>query len=432
MLNARILGALVAAGLITGAGVAPAQADAISDFYKSKRVTMLIGLSTGGGYDRYARLTARFIGKYIPGKPRVISKNMPGSGSFVMANYLYNVAPQDGTVIGAPQRGVPVEKLVVGEGSIARLDALKMHWIGSLQRETSISVAWHTSGIKSYKDLYEKEFVAGGTGATGDSIVTGYIMNRLLGMKFHMVAGYPGGSEVNLAMQRGEVMGRATNSWSSIKSGDYSRVKEGKLILLFQMGAQKSKAPELKDVPLATDFAKDEKTRKILFLKFAVNEFGYPYVLGPGVPAERVAAVRAAFKQASEDPKLLALAKKGRMGIDPIYGEEMESLLKDMYASPPEIVEGLREASRPTGKIQMAKIPVITAKVKLAKVSKDGKKFRFKGKDGDGKSVKGRAKLGKKASIMVAGKKAKASALKNGMSCTLTYKGRSAREIACD
>ncbi len=432
MFNIRILGALITAGLITGTGIAQAQADSISDFYKNKRMTMLIGLSTGGGYDRYARLTARYINKYIPGKPKIVAKNMTGGGSLVMANYLYNVAPQDGSIIGAPQRGVPVEPLVAGKDSKAKLDPLKMNWIGSLNRETSIAVAWHKSGVKTYKDLYNKEFIAGGTGATTDSVITGYVMKSLLGMKFRMIAGYPGGSEINLAMQRGEVMGRATNSWSSIKSGDYSRVKEGKLILLYQMGAKKSSAPELKDVPLATDFAKDEKTRKVLFLKFAVNEFGYPYVMGPKVSKERVAAIRSAFIKASQDAKLLAQAKKARMSIDPIYGVEMESLLKEMYSTPAEIVSALREASKPTGPVQMAKIPVITAKVKLRKVSKDGKKFRFKGKDGDGKSVKGRAKLSKKASITVGGKKAKASALKDGMSCTLTYKGRSAREIACD
>lgn len=432
MNTARFVGALVAAGVVVGFGSTTVRADAVEDFYKNKRMTMLIGLSTGGGYDRYARLTARYIAKYIPGNPSIVAKNMTGGGSLVMANFLYNVAPQDGSIIGAPQRGVPVEPLVAGKESKAKLDPLKMHWIGSLQRETSLAVAWHTSGIKSAQDLYEKEFIAGGTGATTDSVITGYVMNRLLGMKYRMIAGYPGGSEVNLAMQRGEVMGRATNSWSSIKSGDYERVKEGKLILLYQMGAKKSKAPELKDVPLATDFAKDERTRKILFLKFAVNEFGYPYVMGPGVPQERVAAVREAFKKASQDPELLAYAEKSRMGIDPIYGDEMEELLKEMYASPPEIVAGLREASEPTGPVQMAEIPVITAKVKLRKVSKDGKSFRFSGKDEKGQSVKGRASAGKKTAITVAGNKAKASDLKDGMSCTLTYKGRNAEKIACN
>jgi tripartite-type tricarboxylate transporter receptor subunit TctC len=427
----RIISALAVASFATGFSAAPVQADAVKDFYKNKRVTMLIGLSTGGGYDRYARMTARYIAKYIPGKPRIIAKNMPGSGSLVMTNFLANAAPQDGSIIGAPQRGIPVEPLITGKDSRAQFDPLKMNWIGSLQRETSIGVAWHSSGIKSYKDLYTKEFIAGGTGATGDSIVTGYIMNRLLGMKFRMIAGYPGGSEVNLAMQRGEVMGRATNSWSSIKSGDYSRVKSGKLILLFQMGAKKSSAPELQNVPVALDFAKDEKTRKILFLKFAVNEFGYPYVMGPGVSKDNVAAVRAAFKKASADPKLRAAAKKARMGIDPIYGDEIQKLLKDMYASPPEVITGLREASKATGKVQIVKLPIITAKVKLRRVSKNGKKFRFKGKDMKGGKVKGRGKVGKKTSIMIGGKVAKASALKNGMSCTLTYKGRRARKIDC-
>jgi tripartite-type tricarboxylate transporter receptor subunit TctC len=431
MIHVRKIGILAVAGFALGVA-ADARADAVSDFYTGKRVTMLIGLSTGGGYDRYARLTARYLGEYIPGKPTFIPRNMTGGGSLVMANYLYNAAPQDGSIIGAPQRGVPVEPLVAGSASKAKLDPLKMHWIGSLARETSLGVAWHTSGIKSYKDLHTKEFIAGGTGATTDSVVTGYILNRLLGMKFRMIAGYPGGSEVNLAMQRGEVMGRATNSWSSIKSGDYTRVQEGKLILLYQMGAKKNNDGLLKDVPFALDFAKDKKTRQILFLKFGVNEFGYPYVMGPGVPKDRVEAVRAAFKQVAKHPKLLADAKKARMEIDPIFGDEMESLLKEMYSTPADIVAALRAASEPTGKVEMAKIPVITASVKLGKVGKGGSKVSFKGKGKDGNNVKGSVRVsGSKTKVSVGGQTAKRDALKTGMACTLTYQGRDAKEISC-
>jgi tripartite-type tricarboxylate transporter receptor subunit TctC len=431
MIHVRKIGILAVAGFALGIA-ADARADAVSDFYTGKRVTMLIGLSTGGGYDRYARLTARYLSEYIPGKPGIIPRNMTGGGSLVMANYLYNAAPQDGSIIGAPQRGVPVEPLVAGSDSKAKLDPLKMHWIGSLARETSIGVAWHTSGIKSYKDLYTREFIAGGTGATTDSVITGYILNRLLGMKFRMIAGYPGGSEVNLAMQRGEVMGRATNSWSSIKSGDYTRVQEGKLILLYQMGAKKNNDGLLKDVPFALEFAKDKKTRQILFLKFGVNEFGYPYVMGPGVPKDRVAAVRAAFMQVAKHPKLLADAKKARMEIDPIFGEEMESLLKEMYSTPPDIVAALRAASVPTSKVEMAKIPVITASVKLGKVGKGGSKVSFKGKDKDGNNVKGSVGISNsKTKVSVGGQTAKRDVLKTGMACALVYQGRDAKEISC-
>lgn len=354
MNRVRNIGVLVASVLALGLGNS-ARADAVSDFYKDKRMTMLIGLSTGGAYDRYARLTARWLGDHIPGKPTIIPRNMTGGGSLVMANFLYNVAPQDGSHIGAPQRGVPVEPLTAGKDSKAKFDPLKMHWIGSLTRETSIGVAWHTSPIKSYKDLYDKEFIAGGTGATTDSVVTGYILNRLLDMKFRMIAGYPGGNEINLAMERGELMGRATNSWSAIKSGDYDRVKQGKLILLYQMGARKNNDGLLKDVPFALDFAKDERTRKILFLKFGVNEFGYPYVMGPGVPKDRVAAVREAFRKVAADPRLKAEADKSRMDLDPIFGDEMQALVKEMYSSSADIVAALRDASLPTGKVEMFK-----------------------------------------------------------------------------
>jgi tripartite-type tricarboxylate transporter receptor subunit TctC len=427
----RVAGALAAAGMAMGVG--HATADAVEDFYKTKQMTMLIGLSTGGGYDRYARLTARHLQKYIPGNPNIVAKNMTGGGSLVMANFLYNVAPQDGSVIGAPQRGVPVEPLVAGKDSKAKLEPLKMQWIGSLNRETSIAVAWHASGVKSYKDLLEREFIAGGTGATTDSVITGYVMRKLLGMQYRMIAGYPGGSEVNLAMQRGEVMGRATNSWSSIQSGNFNLVKEGKLILLYQMGAKPNPDPLLKDVPFALDFAKDERTRKILFLKFGVNEFGYPYVMGPGVPKDRVAAIRAAFRKASQDPELLAQARRARMGVNPIYGEEIEELLKEMYGTPPDIVAALREASKPTGKVEMAKIPVITAKVKLGKIQGEGKRVAFKGKASDGADVKGRVGVsGSKTEITVGGQTAKRAALKSGMTCTLVYQGRDAQKIACE
>ena len=429
----RITGAALAAGFIAVAAGAPAHADSVSDFYKGKRMTMLIGLSVGGGYDRYARLTARYLQKYIPGNPRIISKNMTGGGSLVMANYVANAAPEDGTVIGAPLRSVPVDPIVMGKDTKLKGDPLKMQWLGSLNRETSIAIAWTSSGITSADDLYKKEFIVGGTGAISDSVTAAYMMHNLLGMKYRVIVGYPGGTEINLAADRGEVMGRATHSWSALLSGPNSkRLKAGKIKLLYQMGAKKNPDPRLKNVPFALDFAKDERTRKILFLKFAVNEFGYPYFMGPKVPKVRFNAVLAAFKKMSKDPKLISDMKKMRMALDPIFGEEMTSLLKEMYMTPPDIMAALRKASLPPGKVEMVKLPVITAKGKLTRVGGKGKKLRFAGTSTKGEKVKARLNVkGKKTKITVGGKPAKASDLKKGMACTVTYKGRAPSKIAC-
>ena len=429
--NRFLLG--LGAGVLAIAATGTANADAIKDFYKGKRMSMMIGLSAGGGYDRYARLTARYIAKYLPGNPRIIAKNMTGAGSLVMANYVYNVAKQDGTIIGAPLRSVPVDSIVTGKASKLKMDPLKAQWLGSLNRETSIAIAWAGHGIKTADDLYKKQFIVGGTGVISDSVTAAHMLRNLLGMKFKVIAGYPGGSEINLAADRGEVMGRSTHSWSALLSGPNSkRYKAGKIHLLYQMGAKKNPDPRLKDVPWAVDFAKDERTRKILFLKFAMNEFGYPYFMGPKVPKARFQAVLAAFKEASKDPKLQATMKKSRMAHNPIFSAEMTGLLKGMYASPPELIEALQKASKAPGKVAIVKLPVITATGKLTRVQAKGKKLRFKGKSTKGEKVKARLKVkAKKTKITVGGKKAKASALKKGMTCTVTYKGRKPSSIAC-
>ena len=428
------VGASAVIGIAAAYQPAPATADAVMDFYKGKRMTMLIGLSVGGGYDRYARLTARYLQKYIPGNPRIIAKNMTGGGSLVMANFVYNVAKQDGSVIGAPLRSVPVDPIVTGKASKLKMDPLKAQWLGSLNRETSIAIAWAGHGIKTAKDLYNKEFIVGGTGVISDSVTAAHMLRNLLGMKFRVIAGYPGGSEINLAADRGEVMGRSTHSWSALLSGPNSkRYKAGKIHLLYQMGAKKNPDPRLKDVPWAVDFAKDERTRKILYLKFAMNEFGYPYFMGPKVPKARFKAVSAAFKKASMDPQLMADMKKSRMAHAPIYHEEMTKLVKEIYAYPADIVEALQKASAPPGnKVEIVKLPVITATGKLTRVQANGKKLRFSGKSTKGEKVKARLSVkGKKTKITVGGKKAKASDLKKGMKCTVTYKGRKPSMIAC-
>jgi tripartite-type tricarboxylate transporter receptor subunit TctC len=426
-----ILGAVTAVGLAVSMSSTPANADAISDFYKGKRMTMIVGLSPGGGYDRYARLTARYMRKYIPGKPTIITKNMTGGGSIVATNFIYGVAAQDGTIIGAIQRGIPMEPLTKGDKSLAKFDPLKIQWIGSANRETSIAIAWHTSGVKTIQDLFKKQLIVGGTGVTTDSVVTAHVMNNITGTKFKVIAGYPGGSEMDLAMERGETFGRATFSWSSFKTRRLDWLKKKQVYILFQMGAKKNNDPMLKDVPLALDFAKDERGRKILFLNFAVGEFGRPYMLGPKVPKPRVAALRVAFNQAMKDKSLIADATKSRITINPATGQEVAKLIADMYASSPDVIAGLRKAGEPSGKVEIVKIPIVTAKGKITKIQSKGRRVSFKGK-ADGKKAKKKLRVsGRRTKVTIGGKKAKRSKLKVGMSCTFVYKGSSAKKIAC-
>ncbi|MCZ6638289.1 MAG: hypothetical protein O7C66_08870 [Alphaproteobacteria bacterium] len=431
MKSTSILSAVTAFGLALSVSSAPAKADPISDFYKGKRMTMIVGFSPGGGYDRYARLTARYMQNYIPGKPRIITKNKSGGGSLVATNFIYGAAPQDGTIIGAVQRGIPLEPLTKGDKSKALFDPVKMQWIGSANRETSISISWHTSGVKTIQDLMKKQLIVGGPGVNTDSVITSHIMNNLLGTKFKIIAGYPGGSEMDLAMERGETFGRATYSWSSFKTRRLKWLKDKKINILFQMGAKKNQDPLLKDVPLVLDMAKDERTRKILFLMSAAGEFGRPYMLGPKVPKARVTALRIAFNQTMKDKGLLKDAKKSRLPINPATGQEVTKLIANIYASSPDIIAGWRKAAEPSGKVQIANIPIVTATGKITKIQRGGRRVSFKGK-ADGKKAKKKLRVsGRRTKVTIGGKKAKRSKLTVGMSCTFTYKGSSAKKIAC-
>ncbi len=345
MLRSR--GFLRASAILAATLAPPAAAsaqDAVADFYKDKTVTMVIGLSAGGGYDIYARVVGKHLVNNIPGKPNFVARNMTGAGGLVAANHIYAVAPKDGTVLGAPQRGVPFEPLTGGAGHKAQFDPLKFNWIGSANSETSIAVAWHTTGITSYKDLFTKELVVAGTGAGTESVVMPYVLSNILGFKMKVIAGYPGGSEMDLAMERGEVGGRGTYSWSSFKARRMDWLKEKKVTILYQQGLEKHE--DLPDVPLALDLAKNDVDRQVLELEMIPLLFGRPYMAPPDVPKERVAALRKAFDETMKDPNFLAEAKKGKLEIEPVSGVKMEELLKKAYATPKNLVDRLTEASK--------------------------------------------------------------------------------------
>jgi tripartite-type tricarboxylate transporter receptor subunit TctC len=340
MFSLRI-GSLLAAAALAFALPAAAQE---ADFFKGKTVTVYVGLTPGGGYDTNARLLAKYIGKYLPGNPNVIVQNMPGGGGLVMTNHIANIAPKDGLHFGAPQRGIPFEPLVGADASHAKYDATKLNWLGSMNADTSIAVATKKSGVKKWQDLKDKELIVAGTGIGTESVVVPYVLRNVLGLKFKVIAGYPGSSEMNLAMQRGEVDGRGTASWTSIKPQKAAWIDTGELVILFQMGLRKH--PELADVPLVTELAQNDEQRALLDLQFTAFQLGRPYFLPEGVPAGRVTVMRRAFDAAMKDKDLLAEATKLDLEVNPTTGEDMQEILKKVYQTPKALVDKLAEVSK--------------------------------------------------------------------------------------
>ena len=342
MHKARAL-VVFAAGFLTGLVSGSASAQTPAEFFKDKQITFYVGLSPGGGYDLNARLVAKYIGRYIPGQPQVIVKNMPGGGGLVMTNYVANVSPKDGLHIGAPQRGVPFEPLL-GDASNAKFDPRTLQWIGSANADTSVAVATRRSGVKTWQDLKQKELIVAGTGIGTESVTVPYVLRNILGFKFRVIAGYPGGSEMNLAMQRGEVDGRGTFSWTSLKPHLKEWVESGELSILYQQGLRKH--PDIPNVPLVTEFAENDDQKKMIELQFTAFELGRPYFVAEGVPADRVAALRRAFDQAMKDKDLLADAEKQDLEANPTRGEEMQDIFTRVFATPKELVARLAEASK--------------------------------------------------------------------------------------
>ncbi|HTK12884.1 MAG TPA: hypothetical protein VL402_03695 [Xanthobacteraceae bacterium] len=314
-----------------------------ASFFKGKTVTFYVGLSAGGGYDVNARLVARHIGKHIPGNPAVVVRNMPGGGGLVMTNYLANVAPKDGLHIGAPQRDIPFEPLL-SEESHAKFDALKLQWLGSTNADTSLAVASRRSGIKTWQDLKTKELIVAGTGVATESVVMPYALRNLLGFKYTVIAGYPGGNQMTLAMQRGEVDGRASLSWTSLKPHMKEWVDSGDMVILYQQALKKH--PDLPNVPLIIDLTDDPTIKQMLRVEYGSFQVGRPYFLAAGVPADRVTVLRRAFDETMKDKDFLADAAKADQEIGPTTGEDMQKILADIYATPKSLIARLQQAGK--------------------------------------------------------------------------------------
>jgi tripartite-type tricarboxylate transporter receptor subunit TctC len=324
VIELRKSGALLCILVLSGVAALPraAGAEPVADFYKGKTVTIYCGYTAGGTYDAIARLVSRYIGPHIPGKPTFIVKNMPGSGSLKAVLYLYDVAPKDGTALGVVTRTYPTEP--VFNASKPKYDPAKFEPIGSTSSEVSVGVTWHTSPFKTFADLMTRQATVGATSVTDDIGRHPLIARNLTGAKIKLVLGYPGGNEITTALEKGEVDARFGWSWGSVKSRAKSWLDEKKINILIQEGM--AKAPDLPNVPFIMDYAKTDLDRAALEFLFAPQAAAWPLLAPPGLPPERIAALRTAYKATMTDPGFVAAAKKLRIDIEPISGEEMKRL----------------------------------------------------------------------------------------------------------
>jgi tripartite-type tricarboxylate transporter receptor subunit TctC len=335
------LAGLATLALCSGA----ASADPVADFYKGKQINWILSAGAGGGYSSYARAFAPYFSEHIPGKPNVVIQNMPGGGGIRAMNYLYSVAPKDGTTIGLVHSSVPFAPLYGVKG--ATFDPRKVNWIGSLATERGICVAWHTSNIKTWQDLFDKEFIVGGTGAGSQMETMPAMLNKLFGTKIKIISGYTGGNEVYIAMERGEVHGRCGGLWSSIESTRPDWFPQKKVSIPVQIALDRN--PRIPDVPAIIEFTKDERTKQVLELILAPQGMDRP-VLTPGdVPADRVAALRAAFKAAMEDSRFVAEAERQRLAIEYVSGPAVAKIIDRAFSLPEDVVKQANESMNLSG-----------------------------------------------------------------------------------
>ena len=320
---------VIAFGLAALALVSPARAQSAEEFYRGRTVTILVGFTAGGGYDLYARLLARHMGRFIPGNPTIVVQNMPGAGSMKAAQFVYGIAAKDGLTLATVSRGVVTDPLLSG----ANIDPTKLTWLGTITSETSVCATWKTSPVKAWPDMFAREFSLGGSAVGADPDTFALIMRNVFGARVKLVTGYPGGNDINLAMERQEVDGRCGWSWTSLKS---QKTWLPQINVLAQFNLEKN--PDLPDVPMAMERAASDEQRQVLRLLIAGQYVGRPFFTSPDIPADRKAALRAAFDATMKDPQFLADAAKLDLEISPIAAGPIDAFLADLYRTPKDVV----------------------------------------------------------------------------------------------
>lgn len=408
--------------------------DPIADFYKGKDMKIVVGSAPGGGYDTYARTTARHLPRFIPGTPNLIVQNRPGAASIKAANFVYAVAPQDGTIIAAIQRSAPILQIMGEKGP--RFDATKFQWLGSLNSDAGALYVWQTAKVQSFKDAFKTPVYFGSSGPN-DTEFYPALANNLLGTKFALIKGYKSAPMIRIAMERGEVEG-ISQTWASVKAGQPTWVPEGKIKPLVQVSLRPVDDLTKMGVPMMMDFV----TREYVLPQYSVEDarayfklmltgktLSRPYAFGPKVPKARVAFMRKAFMAMAKDPKFVSDAKKERRAVLPISGEEMQKVMAELAATPKKVLASAKELVKFKGITKQAKIYLVKVTTKVTKIQRKGRRMFFMHK---GKEIKTKIS-GSRTKITVGGKKAKRSKVKVGMTCTFSVPklGAEATNVDC-
>jgi tripartite-type tricarboxylate transporter receptor subunit TctC len=316
---------------------------AMAQDFQGKTISLMVGTTSGGGYDVYARTLARHWGRHLPGNPNFIVKNMPGAGGLTLANYLYNQAPRDGVEIATMQSGVLFEKLfhtLSPNGVNARFEAQRFGWIGSALRSTYVTITWRDAPVRSYQDALVREAVLGASTTSSDNYLLAVLGNRLLGTRFKIIHGYQGSTATDLAIERGEINGAAGKDWTTLTTSRPDWLQEKKINIILQMGMQKH--PAIPDVPSALDLAKTPEDRRMMELVFAKFNLSRPYIAPPDLKPEVLAMLRSSFQSVLVDPLLIDDAKKTGMEIDPVTGKEAETLVARLLKTPEDQARRMR------------------------------------------------------------------------------------------
>jgi tripartite-type tricarboxylate transporter receptor subunit TctC len=308
--------------------------------YKGKTVTVVIGSESNGGFDTFGRVFARFLGAHLPGEPTVIVQNIPAAGGLIATNYLYNVAPHDGTVIAVIGQVAAIGQVLSTPG--VQYDVRKLNWIGRLTSNSQILHTWYTSGIKTIQDALTHEVIVAGTGPTSSSVIFPRIFNDLFGMKFKVVRGYTGPPSATLAMEAGEVEG-VVRPWNDLKAKSADWLRDKKINLLVQYDLFRN--PEIPDVPAVVDLAQNERQRQLLGVFASGSDVGYPVVAPPGLAGPVVAALRKAFDEEMKDPNFLEAVQQEHLTLDPLSGAKLQAINEDALKVPPEVVEQAKKYS---------------------------------------------------------------------------------------
>ena len=335
--------ALLAITVALGAPGAARAQDSVADFYRGRQVSIYAGSSAGGGYDTYARLLGRHIGRYIPGGPNVVVANMPGAAGKTVTAFIANVAPRDGTAMTGTYPQAITDPLFT-DRSKSPYDPVKLTYIGSMEGEAYMCFVRGDSAIKSMRDILEKELIVGATAPGSSTAASPALLNNLIGTKFKLVMGYKGSREISLAALKGEVQGWCGMGWSASQASIRKELETGEFRILFQENGDETELTRKLNIPRATELARNDDDRRVMNLIYSQQRFGRPYITTPGVPTDRLAALRKAFVEVLSDAQLLEDAKKLNIRISLMRGEELQKVVADLYATPEALVEKAKVA----------------------------------------------------------------------------------------